>query len=963
MKSLISLFSIYLLVNWVFGQSANVPKYTTAEERIDSYQKKKSQDSHPILGQIAFRSAGPTVFSGRVSDIDVSPNDPSHFYVAYASGGLWKTENNGTSFKPIFDREIVMSIGDIAVDWTNEVIWVGTGEVNSSRSSYSGAGIFKSTDGGNSWSHFGLAETHHIGRIILHPTDSNIAWVAALGHLYSANEERGIFKTTDGGNSWQQTLYVNENCGAVDLIINPTNPNELFAATWHRERRAWDFVEGGSGSGIYKSTDGGHSWVLLTSSESGFPNGEFTGRIGLDIHQQNGQTVLYASVDNYERRPKATGDEQGLIRNDLRTMDKKTFLELDKPLIQDYLRKNRFPRTLTAGKIIQKIRKDELKPIDLVRYIERPTDVVFETQVKGLEVYRSDNKGQSWQRTHEDFIDGVYSSFGYYFGQIRVAPTNVDKIYCLGVPVIRSDDGGKNFRSINGDNVHSDHHALWINPNRPGHLILGNDGGINISYDDGEHWIKCNSPALGQFYYIGVDLEENYNIYGGLQDNGTWYGSNTYEASSRWHGSGNYPYKRIGGGDGMQVAIDTRDNTIIYGGSQFGNYFRYNRTTGKRTRITPRHQLGETPYRWNWQTPIHLSKHNQDILYMGSSRVHRSLNQGNNFEIISKDLTKGGKKGDVIFGTLTAIHESPLKFGLLYTGSDDGLIHVSKNGGHTWENISNGLPKDLWVSRIIASQHHLSRVYAVLNGYRWDDFNPYLYQSDDYGKKWKKIGINLPLEPLNVVKEDPENKSLIYVGSDHGLYISRDGGNSFSLMDKGMPAVPVHDLVIHPIAHDLVVGTHGRSIYIANVKELQQIDAKIQKKKLHVFAVDRIRHNSEWGNSWSPWRQAAIPEINIPIYSNTESKATIRIKSDEGLSLKEMETISFKGLQYFKYDLSLAEDKMKDFEEALNAKRKNGVRTVQLKLADNGQVYLTKGKYTVEVEKSGEKRAINLELY
>ena len=594
MKQILTL-CLLLITSIINGQNAQ-PPFTPAEKRLKGFEKRQALADQSIVNGIKFRSAGPSVFSGRVSELEVSPSDPSHFYVAYSSGGLWKTENNGTSFEPMFESEAVMTIGDIAVDWQRNVIWIGSGEVNSSRSSYAGVGMYKSTDEGKTWQHMGLSETHHIGRIILHPTDPNTLWVAALGHLYSPNEERGIFKTTNGGKTWTKTLYVNPNAGAVDLVIDPTNPNILYAATWERERRAWNFVEGGNGSGIYKSTDGGKTWSLLNKPKSGFPTGEGVGRIGLAIAKEKGKTVLFAALDNYFRRPKEKEEEEDLLtKNKLREMSKDDFLKLKKYQITDYLASNNFPRKYSADKVIKKIEKGEITPATLVEYTENANSLLFDTPVIGLEVYRSDNEGKSWKKTHEKYLDGVYYSYGYYFGQIRVNPSNPDKLYIMGVPVIRSDDGGKNWKSINGDNVHVDHHALWVNPNRAGHIILGNDGGVNISYDDGEKWIKCNTPAVGQFYYVAVDMAKPYNIYGGLQDNGVWMGPSTYEANTRWHSSGKYPFKSIMGGDGMQVAVDTRDNKTVYTGFQFGNYFRVNTQNGKRKYITPKHELGEHP--------------------------------------------------------------------------------------------------------------------------------------------------------------------------------------------------------------------------------------------------------------------------------------------------------------------------------------------------------------------------------
>jgi photosystem II stability/assembly factor-like uncharacterized protein len=951
MRNLILTLTLCLSTSLAWAQLTQ-PPFTPATERLESMADRQALQENSIVDGIPFRNAGPTVFSGRVADIEVWEKDPSHFYVAYASGGLWKTENNGTTFTPVFDQEAVMTIGDIAVDWDKNTIWIGTGEVNSSRSSYAGLGVYKSTDGGQNWEYLGLGESHHIGRIILHPSDPNTAWVAVLGHLYSPNKERGMYKTTDGGKTWKRTLFINDNAGIVDLMIDPDNPNHLYAASWERTRRAWNFVEAGKGSGIYESTDGGETWALLTTPKSGFPTGEGVGRIGLAMTKDQGKTVLYAALDNYFRRPKeekeATDD---LTKDMLREMTKDAFLKLEKYKVKDYLESNGFPKKYDVDKVTSMIKKDKITPKTLVEYTENANSLLFDTPVIGLEIYRSDDNGKTWKKTHDDYIDAVYNSYGYYFGQIRVAPNNADKIYFMGVPVMRSDDGGKTFKSINGDNVHVDHHALWVNGDRPGHLVLGNDGGINISYDDGENWIKCNSPAVGQFYAIAVDMAEPYNIYGGLQDNGVWFGSSTYKASDRWHSTGQYPYKSILGGDGMQVAVDTRDNATVYTGFQFGNYYRINTKTGRRKYITPKHELGERPYRWNWQTPVHISVHNQDILYIGANKLFRSLKQGEDFMAISDDLTTGGMKGDVAFSTLASIHESSLKFGLLYTGSDDGLVHVSKDGGVSWTNITTGLPEDLWVSRVQASAHEESRVYVSLNGYRWDDFRPLVYMSDDYGATWTRIGLDLPMEPVNVVREDPENEDILYVGTDHGTYVSLDRGQSFMAFGEDLPATPVHDLVIHPTAKDLVIGTHGRSIYIGSVKELQQLDGDMMAKPLHAFAMEDQRYSSRWGNSWAAWREPNTPEVHIPIYSNAAGKAAIQIVTQDDLLLQSWSVELDKGLNYVEYDLSIQTDQLKAYNKALNKKTKKDEKPIKVKAADNDKAYLYKGKYTVKIKR------------
>ncbi len=938
------------------------PPFTPAVERIKSFEQRQAMDANSIVNTVPFRSVGPSVQSGRVVDLDVSPNDPSHFYVAYASGGLWKTDNNGTSFLPLFDKEMVMTIGDIAVDWKRKTIWVGTGEVNSSRSSYSGTGIFKSTDSGKTWKHLGLGESHHIGRIILHPTDPNTLWVAVLGHLYSPNQERGVYKTTDGGKTWKRTLFVNDNTGAVDLVTDPSNPNILYAAMWERSRRAWDFVESGNGSGIYKSTDGGNSWTLMTAKDkSGFPHGEGAGRIGLAITKEKGKTVLLAAIDNYFRRPKEAEEDMTLTKDMLRPMDKEAFLKLEKYLVKEYLQGNGFPQKYTVDKVFEMVKNDEITPLALVEYVEDANSLLFDTPVIGLEVYRSDNEGTTWKKTHQNYLDDVYNSYGYYFGQVRVAPNNPQKIYVYGVPILRSDDGGKTFKNITGDNVHGDHHDLWINPNRPGHLILGNDGGVNISYDDGEHWIKCNTPAVGQFYAVAVDMAKPYNVYGGLQDNGVWKGPSTYRASTAWHGDGHYPFEELLGGDGMQVAIDTRDNETVYTGFQYGNYFRINRKSGDFKRITPKPDLGERPLRWNWQAPIHLSVHNQDIFYIGSNKLHRSLNKGDDFVDISGDLTTGGRKGDVAYSTLSSIHESPMRFGLIYTGSDDGLVHITRDGGVTWKNISAGLPETMWVSRIQASKFEEGRVYVSLNGYRWDNFDAMLYVSEDYGENWKRIGTMLPLEPINVVREDLENPDLLYVGTDHGVYVSLNRGKDFMRMQNDMPDVAVHDLVIHPREREALIGTHGRSLYIARVKELQQLRDTVLSKPLVAFEVDKMRAGRGWGNNTSWWKSDP-PELDIPIYGNAPGKAKLTLQTEKGLILRNWEADCRKGLNYVSYDLTISDKDLEAYNKWLNEKTKPGERQLKVKPAKDGKTYLAKGSYKVVIELNGEKAETKIVL-
>ncbi len=951
----IGLFVI-LFHPFVMAQNKSIAS-TKAQERLKTMEQRQRLISQSVASGIEFRSVGPTVMSGRVTALSVSPNDASHFYVAYASGGLWETKNNGASFTPLFDGEMVMTIGDIAVNWAAEtpVIWVGTGENNSSRSSYSGVGMYKSADGGKKWEYMGLPESHHIGRIALHPTNADIAWVAVLGHLYSPNKERGIYKTTDGGKTWKQTLFVDENTGGIDLVVDAKNPDVLYAAMWHRERRAWNFVEGGTTSGIYKSINGGNDWVNVSGNNSGFASGKI-GRIGLALHPSG---ILFACLDNQNLRPKkadADEDSTKIDKDDLKKMSKDEFLKLEKWKLKDFLTTNRFPEKYDADEITKQVKDGKITPQTLVEYLEDANANLFDTPVIGAEVYQSDNGGKDWKKVNKDFIDDLYYSYGYYFAQIRVAPQSTQKIYLLGVPIVKSEDGGQTFVSINGDNVHADHHALWINPNQAGHLINGNDGGVNISYDDGKNWIKCNTPPVGQFYAIAADMEQPFNLYGGLQDNGVWTGSSQYQSGVAWHQSGNYPYKELLGGDGMQIAIDKRNKNIVYTGFQFGNYYRIDRSTDDYTPIAPKHDLGERPLRFNWETPICLSVYNQDILYFGTNKLHRSMDKGDNWTTISGDLTKGGKPGNVPYGTLTTISESPHTFGLIYVGTDDGYIHLTKDGGNTWARLSDKLPQDLWVSSLQASPHDAATVFVALNGYRWDNFVPYIYVSEDFGKTWKQIGTDLPNEPVNVVRQDPVNPNLLYVGTDHGLYISLDKGKTFQRMDSKLPAVAVHDLLIHPRDKELAVATHGRSLYLANVEHLQLLTPEIMVKPLFVFDIPSTKYNRNWGRIFSAWEEPRLPKVEIPIYLDQPDSISISVfmpKSKEhtdSLFLTSMTVKGVKGINYLPYDLSIDEQAVEAYQTRLKEGVKEDEPPVVVKKADNGKYYLQQGSYTLVIK-------------
>ncbi len=926
---------------------------TTSEAVIKGLSQKQQMETSSLVRNVPFENIGPSVMSGRVVDVAVNPDNTTEFYVGYASGGLWYTANNGTTFEPVLDTAETINVGDIAVDWKNGTIWVGTGENNASRSSYAGIGILKSVDKGKTWQNMGLRDSHHIGRIVINPNNPDEVVVGVTGHLYSSNEERGVYKTTDGGKTWSKTLFINNETGIIDLAFAPNTFDVMYAAAWDKDRKAWNFEGNGAGSGIYKSVDAGNTWNKISTEGSGFPTGEGVGRIGLAIFDEN---TLYAVHDNQSRRKKSDLKKEGdkLTKEDFKTMSTEDFLKIDDKKLNRFLKTNGFQEKYRADNVKQMVRGGTVKPIDLAKYLEDANSMLFDTPVIGAEVYRSDDGGKTWTKTHEDFLDDIFYSYGYYFAQIQVNPKNKDHIYISGVPILKSKDSGKTFKSISAENVHADHHALWINPNNPKHLVNGNDGGVNITYDDGENWIKANQPNVGQFYAINVDNETPYNVYGGLQDNGVWVGAHNSKEDVSWHQSGHYPWKSIMGGDGMQVQIDNRDANIVYTGFQFGNYFRLNRAEGERTFIQPKHELGESPYRFNWQTPILLSPHNQDIVYFGGNKLIRSMNQGDDWTPISQDLTNGGKKGNVAYGTLTTISESPFQFGLIYTGSDDGLVYVSKNSGGSWTKISDSLPKDLWISRVIASSHKKNRVYVTLNGYRWDDFKPYVYVSNNYGTTWESISQNLPISPVNVIKEDPKNENVLYLGTDNGAYVSLDKGKTWQVFSKGLPNVAVHDLVIHPKANDLLLGTHGRSIYKTNVEPLQILDGEVINKALYVFEVPPVKWSEKWGDTWSKWFDPYTPSATIKFYAKDPGEYTVRITTESGKVLQEFSTESEKGLNYTEYDLTITEKGKnileKEFEEEEISKRKSG------------SYYLPVGVYQIEVFNSKNRETSTLEV-
>ncbi len=890
-----------------------------AAARLTGYQKRLDLEKTSLLSEIRFRSVGPEVQGGRVVEIAAPAKHPDSLIVAFASGGLWRTDNRGGAWAPLFDGQPTLTIGAFAVaDSDGNTIYVGTGESNSSRTSYAGVGMYKTTDGGKTWQAIGLSDTHHIGKVLVDPRDSQTVYVAAVGHLYTENPERGVFVTRDGGKSWARTLFVDERTGAIDLAQDPKNLDVLYATTWERARTAANFLESGPGSGIWKSADAGRTWKRLSG---GLPTGATVGRIGLSIAASRPQTV-YAVFDNQARRPASEiFDEETppgeLTPRRLKKMTAEGFAKLEDAVITRFLRRNDFPKAVKPARLKKDVKAGRITIADLVAYMQDANRELFENQVVATEVYRSDDGGATWKRTHEGRIDKVFHSYGYYFGRIAVDPADPERVYIQGVPMLTSTDGGKTWKGIGGRGVHGDHHAIFIDPKVPQRLAIGNDGGINVSYDYGETWTKLNNLPVGQFTLIAVDGADPYNIVGGLQDNGVMRGPSTY----RYGKTDPQAWKSIYGGDGSCVVIDPKDPDVVYAALQFGVAARLNVKTGERTRIRPRPELSakkkEKPLRYNWITPFLLSPHSREILYYGANRLYRSFDRGDTWTAISEDLTSNPEQGDVPFGTITTISESPKKFGVIYAGTDEGKIWGTRDGGASWTDLSKGLAKSRWVTRVLASAFDEGTVYATQSGYRNDEFAAYVFRSTDYGKTWQSLAAGLPAEPVNVIREDPKAKHLLYLGTDWGVFASLDRGATWTAMRGGLPRVAVQDLVVEPRSGDLVAATHGRSVFVGEAAPLRKLKEAAPSAPLIAFPVKPIKESLRRGYGENPWTPffRIDPSVRIAYWSVSGAPVKLAIKDENGMLWKELDGTSRRGMNVIEYDLS-TDAKLADAAEA-----------------------------------------------
>jgi photosystem II stability/assembly factor-like uncharacterized protein len=796
----------------------------------------------PILRNFTWRSIGPSNMGGRIDDIAVVESNPSIYYVAFATGGLWKTVNNGTTWTPIFDDQPVASIGDVTVAPSDpNVVYVGTGEPNNRQSSSFGGGVYKSTDAGKTWKFMGLKETQSIARIVVHPKDPNTAYVAVVGHLFGPNPERGLYKTTDGGNTWTNTKFIDNDTGFTDVTMDMSNPNVLYAASYQRRRQPWGFNGGGPNSGIWKTTDGAKTWTRLTGN--GLPGNPIIGRIGIEVARSRPQTV-YATI---EVGPSG-GTGAGV--ND------------DGTLV--------VPGTGRGGG--GGGGRGAAPP---------PPD----PNKSGI--WRSDDAGKTWK-----FLSNTMDRPMYY-SKIRVDPTNPEIAYQGGAPFFKTVDGGKTWRQVQGL-AHSDHHAIWINPRDNNHLLVGNDGGLDVSYDQGATWDFLNHMGgLGLFYKISADMRKPYYVCGGLQDNGSWCGPSAVRSGN---GILNSDWYRVGGGDGFYTANDPTDFRILYSESQDGATNRLDLGRGTTTSIRPRGPSGRggnvpagaegvdpallaqfgfgpgaangnivppppqgTNFRFYWSTPFLLSPHNPSTIYLGAERLFKSMDRGNTW-VMSEDLTRNigrndrpimgvdGKApmaskhdGAAAYSNIVTISESPVVPGIVWVGTNDGNVQVSRDGGQTFKNVIDkvqGVPKETHVSRVEASPFEPGGAYVTFDGHRTDDHKAYVFVTRDFGETWTSISSNLPLGNVNVITADTRNRNLLFVGTEYGLYVTLNGGREWKKFMQGMPTVRIDDIIIHPRERDLIAGTHGRSIYILDdISPLEQMTDTTTQGDAHFFDV------------------------------------------------------------------------------------------------------------------------------
>ncbi len=852
-----------LVVNFGSADAAAQTSVSVTSTRGPSVVQAPDLDA--IFAAVHFRDIGPTRQSGRFVSIAADPRDTDTFYAATASGGLWKT-SDGIHYESIFHVDDIFSIGAVAVAPTApDTVWVGTGEANNSRSSYWGNGIYKSTDAGETWAHMGLPDSGHIGRIVVHPTNPDIVYAAVLGHLFSDNPERGLYKTTNGGQSWDLVLaevievtgrFENEttrHIGVVEVVMHPEDPDTLYAATYDKVRRPWTFNPGGPGSRIYKTTDAGSNWTML---EGGLPMG-MLGRIGLALSKAAPET-LFAVIEDVN--------------------------------VDDVAEDEVYQALLNGAPSPGRVRNDR--------------------------IWRSRDDGANWEAM-SPADQNVGGGPPYYYGRIIADPNNADSLFMLSSGSQKSIDGGREWvRAWQG--IGGDDHTVWIDPNNSNYMVLGYDHGIGISRDGGQTWYHADNLPLAQFYSIGIDDAYPYNVYGGIQDNGSKRGPST----SR---SGNIAFEdweRVGGGDGMYNVVG--DSRYLYNESQFaGGFGRLDLLTNERSgNLRYNRPQDDEQLRWNWNAPIVVSPHDPDVIYHGSNVVLRSTFRGENWTEISPDLTTNDAAkiqgiGNIQYCTIVSLDESTVVAGLLWAGTDDGNVWVTKDTGANWTQVNANIDGNpgYWVSRVEPSHHDPATAYVTFTGYRRDDFGAFIYKTTDYGETWTDISANLPDEPINVVREDHRNPNLLFVGTEMGVYVSLDGGGSWHSMRGDMPTVPVQDLKIHRRENDLVVGTHGRGFFITDISWIQELTAENLSRPVHLFGVEtaiRWKNTNRSDRSAQNFAGESAPTgsvLNYMLAAPAAAAPTIRIYDGERL-VRELTGSNDAGMNQVIWDMDFSRERM-----------------------------------------------------